>query len=122
MLEVGEGHMQDKAYFAAIDAQMDKGGREALLDHLLQFDLKGIDLRTIPKTAALLDKRYRLSSPWKDGGSTHSCADNFLDYYLMRAQRAIGPVPQRRSSTCTLIMHGSRESDGGRLRSRSGRS
>ena len=63
MLEVGEGHMQDKAYFAAIDEQMDKGGREALLDHLLKFDLKGIDLRTIPKTAALLDQKISTLKP-----------------------------------------------------------
>ena len=30
VLEIGEAHMQDKAYFAAIDEQMDNGGREAL--------------------------------------------------------------------------------------------
>jgi hypothetical protein len=55
VLDVGEGHIQDTAYFAGIDEQMDNGGREALLDYLLKFDLKSVDLRTIPKTAALLD-------------------------------------------------------------------
>lgn len=63
VLDVGEGHMQDKAYFAAIDEQMDSGGREALLDHLLKFDLKGVDLRTIPKTAALLDQKISTLDP-----------------------------------------------------------
>jgi hypothetical protein len=58
VLDVGEGHMQDKPYFAAIDEQMDNGGREALLDHLLKFDLKSVDLRTIPKTPALLDQKF----------------------------------------------------------------
>ena len=57
VLDVGEGHMQDQSYFAAIDDEMDNGGREALLDHLLKFDLTEIDLRTIPKTAALLDQK-----------------------------------------------------------------
>jgi hypothetical protein len=63
VLDVGEGHMQDKAYFAAIDEQIDSGGREALLDHLLKFDLKGVDLRTIPKTAALLDQKISTLDP-----------------------------------------------------------
>jgi hypothetical protein len=63
VLEVGEGHMQDKAYFAGIDEQMDNGGREALLDRLLKYDLKGIDLRTIPKTAALLDQKISTLTP-----------------------------------------------------------
>ena len=31
VLDVGKDHMQDTAYFAAIDAEMDNGGREALL-------------------------------------------------------------------------------------------
>jgi hypothetical protein len=57
VLDVGEGHIQDTAYFAGIDEQMDNGGREALLDYLLNFDLKNVDLRTIPKTAALLDQK-----------------------------------------------------------------
>jgi hypothetical protein len=55
--------MQDRAYFAAIDEQMDNGGREALLDHLRKFDLKGVDLRTIPKTAALLDQKMSTLNP-----------------------------------------------------------
>jgi hypothetical protein len=63
VLDVGEGHMQDKAYFAAIDEEMDNGGREALLDHLMKFDLKGVDLRTIPKTAALLDQKISTLTP-----------------------------------------------------------
>jgi hypothetical protein len=63
VLDVGEGHIQDTAYFAGIDEQMDNGGREALLDYLLKFDLKGVDLRTIPKTAALLDQKISTLSP-----------------------------------------------------------
>jgi hypothetical protein len=40
VLDVGEDHMQDKPYFAAIDDEMDNGGREALLHFLINFDLK----------------------------------------------------------------------------------
>jgi hypothetical protein len=64
-LEMGEAQMQNKPYFAAIDTEMDNGGREALLDFLLHFDLTGIDLRTIPKTAALLDQKIASLTPEK---------------------------------------------------------
>ena len=37
--------------------KMDNGGREALFHHLLNFDLKTVNLRTIPKTTALLDQK-----------------------------------------------------------------
>jgi hypothetical protein len=37
--------------------------REALLDYLLKFDVKGVDLRTIPKTAALLDQKIATLDP-----------------------------------------------------------
>jgi hypothetical protein len=62
-LDVGEGHMEDHAYFAAIDEEMDNGGREALLHHLLNFDLTTVDLRTIPKTEALLDQKIASFTP-----------------------------------------------------------
>ena len=52
VLEVGEDHIQDHSYFAAIDEEMKNGGREALLDHLLSFDLKTVDLRVIPQNGS----------------------------------------------------------------------
>jgi hypothetical protein len=57
VLDMGEKHKQDHRYFAAIDAQMKAGGDQALLYHLLEFDLSSVNLRTIPKTAALLDQK-----------------------------------------------------------------
>ena len=57
VFDIGEDHMQDHAYFAAIDHEMNNGGREALLHYLLNFDLSQVDLRIIPKTAALLDQQ-----------------------------------------------------------------
>jgi hypothetical protein len=64
-LDVGDAKMKNTAYFAAIDAEMDNGGREALLNYLLSFDLKaeGVNLREIPKTAALLDQKLSSLSP-----------------------------------------------------------
>lgn len=57
VLDVGEQHMKDGPYFAAIDAEMKNGGREALLYYLLNFDLKSVDLRTTPTTAALFEQK-----------------------------------------------------------------
>jgi hypothetical protein len=63
VFDMGEEHMQDKPYFAAIDHEMNNGGREALLHHLLNFDLSQVDLRTIPQTAALLDQQIESMTP-----------------------------------------------------------
>ena len=63
IFDMGEGNIQDNAYFAAIDHEMDNGGREALLHYLLNFDLSQVDLRVIPKTAALLDQKIEGMTP-----------------------------------------------------------
>jgi hypothetical protein len=57
ILDVGDQHAEDHLYFAAIDNEMDNGGREALLYHLLNFDLSQVNLRVIPKTDALLEQK-----------------------------------------------------------------
>jgi hypothetical protein len=51
--------------FAAIEQQVDQGGREALLAHLLKFDLSRVNLRQIPRTAALLDQKIASLPPEK---------------------------------------------------------
>lgn len=49
VLDIGEDSMQDIAYFAAIDAEMDSGGREALLDFLESYDLGAVRPACNPK-------------------------------------------------------------------------
>jgi hypothetical protein len=70
VLDVGEDHIQDVRYFAALEREMDSGGREALLDHLLHFDLSTVDLRSIPRTTALLQQKIASLTPeqawWAD--------------------------------------------------------
>ena len=63
IFDVGEANMQDHAYFAGIDTEMNNGGREALLDYLLNFDLSQINLRKIPQTDALLEQIIESASP-----------------------------------------------------------
>jgi hypothetical protein len=59
VLDVGAAAAQNHAYFAEIDAQLDQGGREALLYDLLHFDLSKVNVRQIPRTGALLEQKVR---------------------------------------------------------------
>jgi hypothetical protein len=63
VLDVGESHLQDHAYFKAIETQMKNGGSAALLYELLHYDGSGIDLWTVPKTAALCDQKVHSMTP-----------------------------------------------------------
>ncbi|MGV7034870.1 primase-helicase family protein [Methylobacterium symbioticum] len=63
VLDVGQGVAQNTSYFAELDEQLDAGGREALLADLLAFDLSSVDLRHIPRTAALLEQKILSLDP-----------------------------------------------------------
>lgn len=63
IIDVGDAMMQNGAYFAAIQKQMDNGGREALLHFLLTRDLAGFDVRKFPKTEALQEQKVLSMSP-----------------------------------------------------------
>jgi hypothetical protein len=57
VLDVGDGAKGKGDYFQAISDQMNAGGREALLHYLMTYDLKGFDVRSVPKTAALQEQK-----------------------------------------------------------------
>jgi Family of unknown function (DUF5906) len=57
VLDVAETHMNDRAYFGAIETEMENGGLEVLMHTLLTFDLGSVDVYTAPKTAALLEQK-----------------------------------------------------------------
>ena len=63
ILDVNVARMQDRAYFGSIIAQMNNGGREALLQYLLDYDLSAIDVGSPPKTNALMDQKAYSASP-----------------------------------------------------------
>jgi len=63
VIDVGEARKEDHDYFATIDKEMDEGGREALLHHLLNFDLFTVNLRVIPKTEALVEQIIETATP-----------------------------------------------------------
>jgi hypothetical protein len=63
VLDVSDQHQQDHVYFNAIENELKNGGREALLYYLKHYDLKNIDLRTFPKTSALLETKLMSLNP-----------------------------------------------------------
>lgn len=63
VLDISDEHCQDSAYFGAIDDELNDGGYEALLHHLMTFDLSSVDLRQTPKTEALLEQKELNMSP-----------------------------------------------------------
>jgi hypothetical protein len=59
VLDVASHVAQNHDYFREMDAQLDAGGRAALLHDLLAFDLSTINPRAIPRTDALLEQKLR---------------------------------------------------------------
>ena len=57
VMEVGNARMQDSSYFNALWEQMEQGGRQALIQFLLDRDLSGVELRRIPRTDALAEQQ-----------------------------------------------------------------
>ena len=57
VVDMSNKRRQDTTYFKAMDAELAAGGYAALLKHLLEVDIDAVDLRSIPKTKALLDQK-----------------------------------------------------------------
>ncbi len=63
VVDVSDVHMQDHAYFKALSDQMEHGGLEALMHHLMNLDISGVNLRAIPKTRALTETKVLSMTP-----------------------------------------------------------
>jgi hypothetical protein len=57
VLDVASTRMRDFSYFDAIAKEMDSGGREALLDLLMQRNLSEFNIRSVPETTALATQK-----------------------------------------------------------------
>ncbi|RKZ20213.1 hypothetical protein DRQ50_00205 [bacterium] len=66
VLEVGDNQKQNSKYFGDIAAHLKNGGSENLLHYLMTHDLEDFDVRTVPKTEALLGQKMQSLSPWED--------------------------------------------------------
>lgn len=59
IFDVGDTVKENFEYFRQMDEELDQGGREALLADLLALDLSSVELRSIPRTEALLEQKIR---------------------------------------------------------------
>ncbi|MDM4767278.1 DUF5906 domain-containing protein [Pelomonas sp. SE-A7] len=57
IMDVSDARMQDEQYFGRLLVEMSNGGREALMQFLLDRDIRAFNPRVIPKTMALLDNK-----------------------------------------------------------------
>ena len=55
--DVGNAHRQDTAYFKAMDEQWESGGKNAVLQEMLELDLEGWHPRDISNTAGLKNQQ-----------------------------------------------------------------
>jgi Family of unknown function (DUF5906) len=114
VLDVASTHMQDKAYFGAVDADLKAGGYGNLLHALQTLDISNFDHRTVPHTEALAEQKIHsleTHQEWwfsklRDGAlqSMHAGwiepipKDQLFDDYLVYAQRIGG----KRASATTV--------------------
>jgi len=63
VLEVLTTNKKDTKYFKAMTDQLEGGGREALLNYLMVYDLSDFDVRTVPDTDALQEQKLLSLSP-----------------------------------------------------------
>jgi hypothetical protein len=63
VLDVGSAEKQNTSYFRKIAAQMNEGGREALLYYLQNYPLADFEVRNVPKTEALHEQKLLSLTP-----------------------------------------------------------
>jgi hypothetical protein len=104
VLDVAPTHQQDHAYFAAILAELDQGGRAAFLYDLLHDNLSAFNLRNVPSTEGLREQKVLSLQPnqrwlfdklmagrWlstHDGWVTLVSKEAVHDDYVLSLQRA----------------------------------
>lgn len=59
VLDVPATHKGDRDYFTALVAEMNGGGRAALLHYLLNYDLSEFEVRDVPETEALGEQKLQ---------------------------------------------------------------
>lgn len=66
VLDVGAEKQRNSAYFKDMLAQLDAGGRQALLHMLLTYDITDYEVRDVPETAALKEQKELSLGPEGD--------------------------------------------------------
>ena len=62
-LQVSDERKQEHGYFGALVAELESGGREAMLHDLLERDLTGFNVRQVPATKELAEQKLQTLTP-----------------------------------------------------------
>lgn len=63
VIDCGEGRIQQRPYFRAMEQQLLNGGYEGLLHHLQHLDISTVDVGIIPASAALAEQKLHSMAP-----------------------------------------------------------
>jgi hypothetical protein len=63
VLDMGEDHRRDSKYFGEMNDELENGGYEALLHHLMTLDISDVNLRNVPNTDALIEQKQLNLNP-----------------------------------------------------------
>ena len=64
VIDVGDSRKEDHEYFGELAEWRNNGGISSLLYHLMNYDFRGINLRTAPRNTALLDIKLASLDPF----------------------------------------------------------
>ena len=78
VLDVSEAKRNDFDFFRKLQHEQNNGGREALLQALMDFDLSYFEVRNIPETPARLDQKFLSMEPIEKWWTAVLSDENFL--------------------------------------------
>ena len=78
VLDVSADKRNDFDFFRKLQHEQDNGGREALLQTLMDFDLSDFEVRNIPETPARLDQKFLSMEPIEKWWTAVLSDENFL--------------------------------------------
>ena len=78
VLDVSEAKRNDFDFFRKLQHEQNNGGREALLQALMDFDLSDFEVRNIPETPARLDQKFLSMEPIEKWWTAVLSDENFL--------------------------------------------
>jgi hypothetical protein len=120
VLDVHPRCAQNHEYFREMETELDQGGRARLLYDLQRLNLNGINLRQVPRTAALLEQKIRSFDPldvwWynrlQDGTATRGASEwqtlvttegLFSDYLKSAEEMGVGRKRDRATFGSRLL-------------------
>ena len=78
VLDVSADKRNDFDFFRKLQHEQNNGGREALLQALMDFDLSDFEVRNIPETPARLDQKFLSMEPIEKWWTAVLSDENFL--------------------------------------------